>query len=109
MIRDRGKIKWQSAFFMPEHVSMLKKLELDGRKQKKPILDEQEYEEIGIMIMDSLNYALLIKVTVWNHGYFKHYLGVVSKVDPIMKHILLETENFMEQIMISDITAVERI
>jgi len=33
MIRDRGKLKWQSAFFMPEHVKMLKNLKTEDVDQ----------------------------------------------------------------------------
>lgn len=108
MIRDRGLIKWQG-FFMPEHVGMLKKNNKEDMKIKKPILDEQELEEIGIIVMDSLNYTLPIKVTTWQDGYFKNQSGVVDKVDYLMKFLLLETENDKKQIMIKDITAVERI
>ncbi|MEH7342781.1 YolD-like family protein [Bacillus sp. JJ1532] len=109
MIRDRGLIKWQPAHFMPEHRKMLRNLANDENRQNMPQLDEQELEEIGILVMDSLNYAIPIKVTIWNHGYYIHRFGVVSKVDQFMKHILLENETNNERIMISDITCVERI
>jgi hypothetical protein len=35
-IRDRGKVKWQGAFFMPEHVKMLGELRTDYYRQAKP-------------------------------------------------------------------------
>jgi len=52
MIRDRGKIKWQPAHFMPEHRAMLNRITIDDKKQKKPQLDEHEFEEIGYIVME---------------------------------------------------------
>ena len=109
MIRDRGKMKWQSAFFMPEHVKMLKQITIDGNKQKKPQLDEQELEEIGFVVMDSLNYTIPIKVTIWRDGFFQPITGIVDKVDMLMKYILLESDEAKRRILIEEITAVERV
>jgi hypothetical protein len=109
MIRDRGKIKWQPAHFMPEHRKMLNQLTIDGKKQKKPQLDEQEFEEIGIIVMDSLNYSLPVKVTIWENGFFHVVVGIVDKVDLLMKYILFECDNEKRRILIEKITAVERI
>lgn len=108
MIRDRGLKKWQG-FFMTEHTDLLKNYSADDYKTKKPILDEQELEEINIVIYDSLNYTLPIKVTTWKDGFFKHHKGVVDKVDPISMSLAIETETGWERILIKDITAVERI
>ncbi|KAB2337667.1 YolD-like family protein [Cytobacillus depressus] len=108
MIRDRGLKKWKG-FFMPEHISMLNKCYVDGKKLKKPVIDEQEFEEIGVIVMESLNYLVQIKLTVWQEGYFKYHSGVVSKVDQLMKYILLEIEGRNERIMIGNITGAERI
>jgi len=108
MIRDRGKLKWQSAFFMPEHVKLLKNLYSNANKQRKPQLDEQEYETIGIIVMESLNYSLPIKVTVWNEGYFEEHIGIVDKVDELMKYLILQTNNNKLHLIIDDIISVER-
>ena len=108
MIRDRGKIKWQSAFFMPEHVKMLNDIHEEGNKQKKPQLDEREAELISIIVMESLNYSLPVKVTTWKDGYFFEQYGIVNKLDQLMKYLLLEKDKDMIRIMINCITAVER-
>lgn len=108
MIRDRGKVKWQSAFFIPQHVKMLKQITIDDNKQKKPELDEQEYEDIGFMVMESLNYTTPIKVTIWQDGIYHAITGIVDKVDSLKKYILIESENGKIRILIDEITAVER-
>lgn len=109
MISDRGKMKWQSAFFMPEHVKLLKQITHDDRKQQKPQVDEQKYEEIGFIVMESLDYTIPIKVTIWQDGFFKVITGVVDKVDMLMKYILIEFEESNRRILIDEITSVERV
>ncbi|MBS4190806.1 YolD-like family protein [Bacillus sp. FJAT-49705] len=101
MIRDRGIKKWQG-FFMPEHIGKLKEYDRNEKKKKKPELDEQELEEIGIMVMDSLNYTLPIKITTWQDCYFKFHEGIISKVDHLMKYMILDTNNGNEKILIND-------
>lgn len=108
MIRDRGKIKWQPAHFLPEQVTLLKKLHIDANKQRKPQLDEQEYEAIGIIVMESLNYTLPVKITIWQNGDFKDHIGIVDKVDLLMKYLILHTNEEKLYILIDEITAVER-
>ena len=108
MIRDRGLKKWHG-FFMPEQVGMLKELNVEDKKQIKPQLDEQELEEIGFIVMDSLNHTLSIKITIWRDGFFTSLTGIVDKVDMLNKYILFETEEEKLKIMIDDITAVERV
>ncbi|MGV3267075.1 YolD-like family protein [Cytobacillus pseudoceanisediminis] len=110
MIRDRGKKKWQSAFFLPEHVKMLKQISYDDyKKQKKPQLDEQEFEEIGFVVMDSLNHTIPIKVTIWKDGFFQSITGIVDKVDMLMKNILFDSDEGKRKIRIEEITAAERL
>jgi hypothetical protein len=109
MIHDRGKIKWQGAFFMPEHIKLLKELKEDYSKQKKPIVDEQELEEIGIAVMDSLEHTFPIKLTLWDYGYFFDVTGIVNKVDFIEKKIFVQTDLENKIIDIEKITRAKRI
>ncbi|MEH7014817.1 hypothetical protein V7087_29120 [Neobacillus niacini] len=43
-IRDRGKLKWQGAFFMPEQVKMHRDLWRDQQRTQKPLINEYEAE-----------------------------------------------------------------
>lgn len=111
MIRDRGKMKWQSAFFMPEHVKMLKDIEVDANKTSKPQLDEQQLEEIQIVIMESLDYTLPIKISTWENGFTNHMTAIVDNLDMINKEIRVEIQPDYEMkcIHIDKIIAAERI
>ncbi len=90
IIRDRGIVKFQPAHFMPQYRKLLYHLTVDGNKQSKPELDEQEFEEIGFVVMDSLNLTIPIRITIWQNGFLKFITGIVTKVDLLMKYIVLK-------------------
>jgi hypothetical protein len=109
MVYDRGKKKWQPAFFMPEHVKLLKQIPKEDTRQKKPELDEQKLYEIGITVMESLNYTVPINLTVWHDGIFESVTGIVHKVDMLMRYILIEIDDGEKsKIFVNTITAAER-
>lgn len=62
---DRGSKKWQG-MMLPEHVEMLKDAEQEQYRKKKPILDEQEWEEIGQKLMEALETGEPVRVTYYN-------------------------------------------
>ena len=80
MIKDRGTIKWTS-LMLPEHVKTLRDWAAEDKLEKKPELDEQAFEQIGIVVMDSLNYTLPIRLTIWENGLFTTFTCIVVKVD----------------------------
>lgn len=82
-LKDRGKIKWQPAHFMPEHRAMLRKLERDQMAQNKPLIDEYELEEYENKIHYAMEFAYLLKVKVWREGFFLEYKGRVNRLDGI--------------------------
>jgi hypothetical protein len=108
-IKDRGKIKWQGAFFMPQHTKMLKNLKDDYYKQIKPQLDEHELEEIGIVVMESLHYNFPIQITIWIDGYFEEFIGTISKVDMLEKRIKFEVDNKELYLDMGMITSVKKV
>lgn len=109
MIRDRGEKKWTS-IMIPEHVKMLRDLWDEQKLVEKPILDEQAFEQIGIVIMDSLKHTIDIKLTYWKNGRFEEVIGVVGRVDMQIKQVRMNLEDEeIEYIMLDNITAAERI
>jgi hypothetical protein len=86
MIRDRGKIKWQG-FFMPEHTRELRKVWKDGEKQPRPYLSDDQIEGMERLIQESLEYQILLELTLWEDGYFMKRVGTVNKIDPLNKKL----------------------
>ncbi len=93
MIRDRGLMKWHAALMQPEHIKLLRDRDREDLYDKKPELDEQEFEQIGIVAMESLHYTLPVRVTYWHEGFFKAIVGIIMAVDFLEKHMKLELLN----------------
>jgi hypothetical protein len=89
-IRDRGKVKWYGAFFMPEHVKMLCELRKDYYRQAKPQLDGYQYDEIDECIAEALADNKPVKVTTWANGFTADICGLIDDVDPITKQLRIE-------------------
>ncbi|KON87770.1 hypothetical protein AF332_13660 [Sporosarcina globispora] len=107
-LRDRGKIKWLPAHFMPEHRSMLRKLENEQKAQNKPLIDDYELEEYDNKIHYAMEFSFLLKVKVWREGFFHEYKGRVNRLDGISRKIYLELEDGdLEKIILEEIAGVE--
>lgn len=46
MLKDRGGIKWTS-LMLPEHVKALREFDWDLTKIERPVLEEQQLEELN--------------------------------------------------------------
>jgi hypothetical protein len=111
-INDRGKKKCVGAFFMPEHVKMLKGLHSDYYKQQKPLLDSYQIEEMVNKIHESMAFHSLVKITVWKDGFFHEFEGWIHRLDGMSKVIYLEIsqeEGNFERIHFNDIVSIEYI
>jgi hypothetical protein len=106
-IRDRGKMKWQGAFFMPEHVKMLHELRSDYYKVGKPILDEYQIEEFEQNLCSAMEQTNLIKITIWEAGFLKDFNGLICSLDELNKKIYLEEEDGRMMVLhFSDVVGV---
>jgi hypothetical protein len=90
-IRDRGKVKWQCAFFMPEHVKMLGELRTDYYRQAKPQLDGYQYDEIDDCLSEAMAENKAVKITVWRDGFTTDVIGKVHVVDPLTQQLRIES------------------
>lgn len=106
-IRDRGKLKWQSAFFMPEHVKMLQDLNTDDQKVDKPIIDEYQLEDFEQKICLAMEISYQLKVKRWEKGLFKCYTGFIHRIDGINKALFIEQEEHIINLNFSDIVCIE--
>jgi hypothetical protein len=107
-IRDRGKIKWQGAFFMPEQVKMQRDLWHDMKREAKPVLDDYQTEEFDLRIKYAQEYKHAVRVTVWDDGFTMNYTGRIQRVDPITHELRLEVKpGEYERIAFEDVTAVK--
>lgn len=107
-IRDSGIIKWNS-LILPEYVKMLQAYFCNEDEQtKKPALDEYQWQALGEKIQSTMKLKLPVKVTVWEGGYFKDYLGTIHRIDDIGKKLYIKEKGdcFILKVDFEDIVDV---
>jgi hypothetical protein len=92
-IRDRGKIKWRPASFIPLGFEMNRSMFKDQERTLKPLLDEYEKEEFDRSIAYAMEFNLPVKITVWNDGFTETITGRIHYVDPITLQLRIELES----------------
>ncbi|WP_316572060.1 YolD-like family protein [Neobacillus sp. YIM B06451] len=106
-IRDRGKLKWQTAAFLPEHGKMLKEMWKENEQIQKPILDEYALNKIEDQICFAMEFSYLIHIKIWNEGVYWCFKGRVNRLDDINKMIYLQTEEeYIQKISFNEIVEV---
>lgn len=107
-LRDRGKLKWAPAAFLPEYTKMLRDLDTDYHRQQKPIIDEFQFEEFDQRICYAMEYNYAVKITKWVDGFNYEIVGRVHYVDHIRKEVRLKTEDDeVERVKLSEVISVE--
>jgi hypothetical protein len=106
-IRDRGKIKWQPASFLPLGFEMTRSMFKDQERKMKPLLDEYEKEEFDQSIAYAMEFNLPVRINVWSDGFTVTITGRIHYVDPItlQLHIEVKTGEY-ERIAFEDVVGV---
>ncbi|WP_102262427.1 YolD-like family protein [Mesobacillus jeotgali] len=107
-IRDRGKLKFMPAHFMPEHRALLRELTRDELRQPKPLLDEYEIQEMENRICYAMEYTYPVKITKWDDGFTYEEKGYVHYLDSIRKEVrMIVVDGCAVSIAFGDVVAVE--
>lgn len=89
-IRDRGKMKWQSASFIPLVFEMTNEMFKGQSRTSKPILDEHQTEEFDLRIAYATEYNHAVKLTVWDDGFTYDITGRVHYADLLTHELRIE-------------------
>ncbi|MED2942915.1 YolD-like family protein [Bacillus swezeyi] len=63
-LKDRGSIKW-TAMMLPEHVSMLRDLESNHNRVKRPVLDIAQIEDMEMIISEAMEFNKTVQFSVF--------------------------------------------
>jgi hypothetical protein len=106
-IRDRGKLKWQPASFIPLGFEMTRAMFKDQQRQSKPLLDEYQTDEFDAKVCYAMEYHLAVKLTVWTDGFIKDVTGRIHNVDPVTNQLSVEVKaGEFERVAFGDVIGV---
>lgn len=95
-LKDRGNKKW-TAMMLIEHRKRLKELKESEKDIKKPILDDQEKEEINYKLQQAVQQNLPVEIKYYKDKRFKTNSGVIKKVSSNRKEIIISEEGGEQQ------------
>lgn len=108
VIKDRGIMKWQAAFQLPELANTQRDFWRDTERIRKPSIDEHEAEEFDLRITYTMEYCHVVKLTVWDDGFTSEITGRIHYVDPLTKELLIEVKDGeFEQVAFDSIVGVK--
>ena len=86
---------------MPEHIQMLQDLDAEQNYKTKPVLDEQEKEEINNKIQLAVHNNLTVKVRYYAKHDFHIIIGKIVKIDVLdncfqIKDIIIKFKNVLD-------------
>lgn len=107
-MHDRGNIKWTS-LMLPEHVELLQHF-FDENKSEKPILSEDEIEEIQYVLEEALQHELALSITYFNQNKILEVQGVLGKYNPVQQALVLQSlDKEILHIPIQSILTVQKV
>jgi hypothetical protein len=80
-----------------EHRKRLKELKESEKDRKKPILDDQEKEEINYKLQQAVQNNLPVEIKYYEDKRFKTASGVIKKVNSYRKEIIISEKGGEQQ------------
>ncbi|MCE5168478.1 YolD-like family protein [Paenibacillus profundus] len=85
-----GNVLWEgSRFIMPEHREAWMKQQHEQNRQPRPVLDEQEWEQIGHLLQRSMEDREPVELDLFDPFERREEIGVVVDIDMIGKRVKL--------------------
>ncbi|PEU18958.1 MULTISPECIES: YolD-like family protein [unclassified Bacillus (in: firmicutes)] len=102
--RGRGKEKWNGFISMPEQFAGLHRMIHEQTKVPKPILDEQQKEEIERVLHNAYRTQEEVDLWYYKDGFIFHEIMDIQKIDPYAQ-IVIATDafRFKNQFQFTDI------
>lgn len=108
VIKDRGLLKWSTSMMLPEHNEMLKQLNLEMEKMKRPKNDEQQIEEMALTILRAEQGKYLLNISYFENGFISSLTGFVSTFKHIDRQILIKTnDGLIKAVSVDNLINVE--
>ena len=108
-MKQRGMVKWQPFASLPEQASYINKLLYEINKMDRPILSEDQLNELNEKLFEYFENKELIKLSYYHDGYLYLVEGVITKIDPIRQLLIIENNTKRDKFSIASIVEIELI
>lgn len=104
-----SNILWESSrMFLPEHREQLLHHQKEKTKLKRPLLDDQQLEEMAFTLQHAYKEKYQVQVTEFDSFNSHIYIGCITNIDPQLQQFKLEDENGeIKWIKFTDLLGIE--
>ncbi|MMZ62241.1 YolD-like protein [compost metagenome] len=95
---------WETKFILPEHREAIKVHLMEDRRKDRPMLDDQELEQIQQRLAESYGQHQQITVLIWDEYEDREVTGIIIAVQTYLGEVKVSIEeNDWEWVRIKDI------
>ncbi|HCV0717056.1 TPA: YolD-like family protein [Staphylococcus aureus] len=105
--QGRGMKKWLPMATIPEQYERLEQYIQDQNKIEKPLLSEDQIENINDTLASKMIDNTLAKIQYFANGYIKSVQGIIHKVDTLDSVLYIYTDDVLMSVKLTDIYNIE--
>ncbi|HDB3064998.1 TPA: YolD-like family protein [Staphylococcus aureus] len=105
--QGRGMKKWLPMATIPEQYERLEQYIQGQNKIEKPLLSEDQIENINDTLASKMIDNTLAKVQYFANGYIKSVQGIIHKVDTLDSVLYIYTDDVLMPVKLTDIYNIE--
>ncbi|MBM9447071.1 MULTISPECIES: YolD-like family protein [Staphylococcus] len=105
--QGRGMVKWQPFKTMPEQYERLEQYILDQNKIERPILSEDQLNELNDTLVYKMFHDPSIIVSYYKNGYIENVKGIIHKVGDLEECLYIHVEDELSKISLMDIVDIK--
>ncbi|MDO7908407.1 YolD-like family protein [Paenibacillus sp. JX-17] len=95
---------WESSrYVLPEHRDAMQEREQEQLRRGRPVIDEQQLQEIEVALIDSYNQRCEVKLVVFNPFEDEEVTGIVTVVNTYTREVKLFQGNNFRWIKVEEI------
>jgi hypothetical protein len=89
-LTEGSNMRWESMRMMlPEHIARIREDLENEKKIQRPILAEDELEEIGRVLQEAIEKRIPIQLSYYKDGFIKETICYPGCLDPLSKQLIV--------------------
>lgn len=92
-MHDRNKIKWAPFNSVINGSEVIKEIQEEKSRKEKPVLSEEQLEELENIIFEAFNSQSVIEVIFYKNNHFNKITGIITNIDTAKKKITINNKN----------------
>ncbi len=94
---SRGMVKWNAFNALIDQGERLSAMSHARKKQPMPLLSQEEKSDMDHVLQTAVRDHIEVQLTYYEDGFFYQTKGIVTKVDPIDKVIVIAKTRYSIQ------------